>query len=108
METIMTDVATTPASADAINAAIADLRTKADRQSGCPFELWTARLNLEAQRLASALSVEDRAPFLDRAATEGLYDPEAETGWTITPTEGRCAHGFDPGCCPCGCDDIDG
>ena len=89
-----------------IDDALAELGREADHQSGAPFELWIARLNLAAEQLSAAMNESDRARFVARARDAGLMDPDAETGWLLEPTEHRCAHGFDPDCCPCGCSDI--
>jgi hypothetical protein len=98
----MTTIITAPLT---IDAAIAALAAEAERQGGCPYELWIVRLNLEAQRLAAGVA--DRDGFIARATAEGLMDPQADAAWLLEPTDDHCAHGLDPACCPCGCGDID-
>jgi anti-sigma-K factor RskA len=101
--------ATTPplAITAAVADAIAALKREADRQMGCPYELWIVRLNLEAKSLASAMTDAERDAFTARAAAEGLMDPQADAAWLLEPDDEHCAHGLDPHCCPCGCGDIE-
>lgn len=102
-----------------IDSAMSDLETEVENNGrGCQFELWTARANESALRIADGLPAIYRIAFLQRAEAKGFYEPNSPAGWTLKTVKGPhkealcapalCEHGRAIDDCLCGTLDTNG